>query len=362
MKNAIYPLSADPFHNGHLHILMDALETFDHIIVAIGNNAAKKYCFTLDERVALTKKATEHLSSVEVKGFDGLLGHFAYDCGINTIIRGYRTGEDATAEKFLSDFNRRYGLRTWTIPAAPEHNEQSSTIVKSAAQEGCFVDSYVHAAVKDALEQRLLGVKLIGVTGNMGVGKTTLCKAAEQYGLHSLHVDDMVQEVYTQPGIIEKIIDTLALNGTQDIRSQLTQKVFSSGVVRDQLKEILHFGMLRKLEGALHSTKGVLLLECAYLVEYDLLPKVNYMVIDIDCDVDTRSKRIEQREGVSASEFCNRLDIQLPAQSRREKIKDVQRNAHYGSLLEMDSARLSMDENAKRMAEFAQQQIKWVRR
>ena len=47
MKNAIYPGSFDPVTLGHIDIIRRSAELFDHLIIAVLNNSAKKPLFTV---------------------------------------------------------------------------------------------------------------------------------------------------------------------------------------------------------------------------------------------------------------------------------------------------------------------------
>ena len=88
MKTAICPGSFDPVTLGHMDIIRRASKIFDKVIVAVMVNPAKKTAFTLDERVALLKKATEEMDSVEVVGFDGFLADLARKRGACAIVKG----------------------------------------------------------------------------------------------------------------------------------------------------------------------------------------------------------------------------------------------------------------------------------
>ena len=70
---AVYAFSGDPITFGHIHIIERAVRAFDEVIVAIGRNPAKKYLFSLEERVDMAKKALVHLPQVRVDMFTGLL-------------------------------------------------------------------------------------------------------------------------------------------------------------------------------------------------------------------------------------------------------------------------------------------------
>ena len=49
-----------------MDIVERATKIFDKVIVAVLNNPAKQTSFTVEERVTLLKRATEHLPTVEI--------------------------------------------------------------------------------------------------------------------------------------------------------------------------------------------------------------------------------------------------------------------------------------------------------
>ncbi|MBR5267985.1 MAG: adenylyltransferase/cytidyltransferase family protein, partial [Lachnospiraceae bacterium] len=58
MKKAVYPGSFDPVTLGHIDVIERASKLFDHLIVGVLDNSAKKALFTTDERVDMLKEAT----------------------------------------------------------------------------------------------------------------------------------------------------------------------------------------------------------------------------------------------------------------------------------------------------------------
>ena len=70
-KKAVYPLSSDPVHNGHMHNLAVAVNSgfFDEVHFGMGYNSKKNYLFSQDEKAYLSKKAVESadLDSSKVK-------------------------------------------------------------------------------------------------------------------------------------------------------------------------------------------------------------------------------------------------------------------------------------------------------
>ena len=94
MKTAVYPGTFDPFHNGHLEIVRRALNTFDHVIVALGLNPEKDTIFTLEERLDMIRKSVDGDPRIECDSFEGLLVRYAERRNAQAIVRGLRAVSD----------------------------------------------------------------------------------------------------------------------------------------------------------------------------------------------------------------------------------------------------------------------------
>ena len=64
MKTAVCPGSFDPVTLGHIDIIKRAAAIFDHVIVVVMNNAAKRAMFTQEERVDFLRQATAGITNV----------------------------------------------------------------------------------------------------------------------------------------------------------------------------------------------------------------------------------------------------------------------------------------------------------
>jgi len=53
---ALFPGSFDPFTKGHASIVEKALGLFDKVVIGIGENAAKQYFYSLEERKKFISK------------------------------------------------------------------------------------------------------------------------------------------------------------------------------------------------------------------------------------------------------------------------------------------------------------------
>ena len=156
---AVYPGTFDPVTNGHLDLIKRALRLFDKLIVAIGENPAKRPLFTLEERLEMLEEAVKDLPDrhrLEITSFSGLLVDFARRCGARAIIRGLRAVSDFEYEFQLALMNRRLARDIDTVFLMPGFRWIfiSSTIIKEAARFGGSVEGLVPPVVEKKLREK----------------------------------------------------------------------------------------------------------------------------------------------------------------------------------------------------------------
>ena len=154
MRHCIYPGTFDPITYGHLDVLKRAAKLFDHVTVAIAENAGKAPLFTPAQRLAMVQATLTELPNVTVTTFGGLLVEFAHQQKADAIIRGLRALSDFEFEFNMALMNRHLEPRIETIFVMP--NEQfsytSSTLVKQVAKFGGNVTHFVPPEVAAALK------------------------------------------------------------------------------------------------------------------------------------------------------------------------------------------------------------------
>ena len=152
---AIYAGSFDPVTNGHLDLVHRGAKLFDELVVAVGNNPAKRYLIDLDRRRALLSEAIE-ADNVVVVAFRGLLVDTARAHGAQVILRGVRGTADFETEFRYGLANRDLsGIETLFLLADPQHLFVSSSLVKEIASNGGDVSRYVPPAVVPVLAELL---------------------------------------------------------------------------------------------------------------------------------------------------------------------------------------------------------------
>ncbi|RKX59830.1 MAG: pantetheine-phosphate adenylyltransferase [Thermodesulfobacteriota bacterium] len=158
-KIAIYPGTFDPITNGHLDLIKRAIKIFDKVIVAIGENPAKKPLFSLEERLFMAKEAVKELHQshkIEVEIFSGLLVEFAKKKSACAIIRGLRAVSDFEYEMQLALMNRKLSNSIDTIFLIPSLKWifLSSSIIKEAAKFGGYIEDLVPPIVAKKLKEK----------------------------------------------------------------------------------------------------------------------------------------------------------------------------------------------------------------
>ena len=108
MRRAVCPGSFDPIHNGHLEVIARAAGLFDEVIVAISTNPAKKYMFTLDQRLEMARETLASLKGIVVEPVgDGLLAEYCRQRGVSAIVKGLRSSSDFDYELPMATMNRQ---------------------------------------------------------------------------------------------------------------------------------------------------------------------------------------------------------------------------------------------------------------
>ncbi|MBQ9936104.1 MAG: pantetheine-phosphate adenylyltransferase [Lachnospiraceae bacterium] len=157
MSTAIYPGSFDPVTLGHLDIIKRSAAIFDHVVIGVLNNTAKKPLFSLEERVNMLKDAVSDLDNVSVESFEGLLVDFVKQKNTNVIIRGLRALTDFDLEMQMAQSNRMVAsdVDTVFLSTSLQYSYLSSSIVKEYARYGVDLKEFVPECVISKLIDKM---------------------------------------------------------------------------------------------------------------------------------------------------------------------------------------------------------------
>ena len=345
----IYAFSGDSITYGHINIVERAAKVFDEIIVGIGVNPEKKYLFSLNERTAMARKALGSISNATVVSFEGLLVDYAYEHAISVIIRGVRDAKDYDFEKLLRQVggSQKLGIETILLPARRELDHVSSSAVKEVQKNQGLTYEYVPLHVKQALEERISGQYILGVTGESGTGKSYICNKFETFGaqtgiiVHNIeldHVGHSILENLAEPSYQKTREDIASVFGSRVVlpggkinRKVLGELVFGDKQKLEQLNSIMHTPILVRLRRELFGKQGLLLLNAALFTESDMTYLCNNNMLLVTTDDPSQQRRLRAR-GLTPEQMKRRLESQYTTAQKQSWIEQKIREQRNGTL------------------------------
>lgn len=140
MKIAVMAGSFDPVTYGHTWVVQRALEVADVVEIIVGHNPAKKYMFSMQERVHTMKQVLDaELPPQDAKRTrvvtvgNVLVIDYAKEQGASMLVRGIRNADDFRVENEMNLIHKRMYPEINTAFFIPprELTEVSSSVVKS---------------------------------------------------------------------------------------------------------------------------------------------------------------------------------------------------------------------------------------
>ena len=176
----------------------------------------------------------------------------------------------------------------------------------------------------------IVHMKVIGITGGIACGKTTLTDYLKQKGFPVVDADEIVSELLTLPDIQKKILEVI---GTID-KKQIRKIVFQSPVMRMNLEDILHPGVIGVIEKEINkhrdTSSSFLFVSIPLLFEKDLSAMFDQTVAVV-CEEETQIQRLQSRDQMNADIARLMIHSQL---SNAEKAKKADITVHNDGTVE----------------------------
>lgn len=168
-------------------------------------------------------------------------------------------------------------------------------------------------------------MKVVGLTGGIGSGKTTVAKMFHALGV-PVYIADleaknlMENNVIVKAAIIEKFGPQAYINGRPD-RKYLANEVFQDQKKLEVLNSIIHPAVAKDFERWRSSQNSVYVIyEAAILFEKGGNLKCDYTIL-VTAPKDIRIERVKQRDGVTVAEVEARISFQW-SDERKRKLAD----------------------------------------
>jgi dephospho-CoA kinase len=162
----------------------------------------------------------------------------------------------------------------------------------------------------------------IGITGGIGSGKTYVCQLLEKLGYPVFYSDEEAKKLMTQdPSLISEIKQLLG--DESYIQNELNKpfiahSIFHNSKLREAINLLVHPKVFQAFELWKNKQSSTIVFnESALLFETESYKRFDKNILILS-DNETRIKRIQLRDTLSAIEIKNRIESQL---SDDEKIK-----------------------------------------
>jgi dephospho-CoA kinase len=175
---------------------------------------------------------------------------------------------------------------------------------------------------------------IIGLTGGIASGKSTIAKMLSEKGFTIIDADvaarkvvEKGQEAYEQ--IIQTFGEEILLEDRTLDRTKLGSIVFNDESSRKQLNAIVHPAvrtfMLKEKEQALQSGRKTIIMDIPLLFESQLTWMVEKTIV-VSVDSDIQIKRLMDRNHFSRKDALARIHSQLPLAEKELKADGIIRN------------------------------------
>ena len=165
--------------------------------------------------------------------------------------------------------------------------------------------------------------KIIGLTGGIGSGKTTIANHFRSLGISVYIADDEARKIMQTPEVIDVIKETFGetlFEGAVLKRDKLAEIVFNDSEKLQQLNAIVHPAVKRHFKQWLleHKEFPIIIYEAAILFESG-----NYKdfdsIISVTAPLESRIQRVIERDKTTRDQVLGRINSQWTDEQRISK-------------------------------------------
>lgn len=166
---------------------------------------------------------------------------------------------------------------------------------------------------------------VLGLTGNIGCGKSSLSKIfREEFDIDIIDADIISRNIYKDKKILSKVFDefgdSIKNNDGSLNRKELGNIVFNDDLKLIALNNITHPAIKEKILESIkiieNQNKSIVVIDAALLVEGNYLNILDKLLV-VCCDEEIQIQRIIKRDSCSKNDAISRIKSQL---SQKEKM------------------------------------------
>ncbi len=180
-----------------------------------------------------------------------------------------------------------------------------------------------------------LKLPLVGVTGGIGSGKTTVCNLFKALGRRVIHADDIARDLTNNdPGVqaeLRKAFGEQIFSGAGKLnRKALADLAFSSPPSLMRLNKIVHPHVFRAIDLEVeqlpeHSRRPYVLIEAALIFESGMHKKLDRVIL-VSAYERNQIERVTTRDNASEESVRARMRFQLGDKQKAEMADFIMAN------------------------------------
>jgi len=184
------------------------------------------------------------------------------------------------------------------------------------------------------MDETILKVLKVAVTGGAGSGKTTVCNRLKELGVKVISSDALAKEAVAQGSLAHENIvnyfgEKVLLSDGNLNRQVLRRIIINNDVARLALERFIHPEISRlmhlKIAQAEQDGDPVLLVEVPLLFELGMAEQFDVVIV-VSADHELRVKRLMDRDNVSRDEAEDLINVQMPDAEKVERAEFVLTN------------------------------------
>jgi len=169
---------------------------------------------------------------------------------------------------------------------------------------------------------------IIGLTGGIGSGKTTVSNLFSELGIPVVDTDIIAREL-VEPGqvALEEIVNSfdqsILLDNERLDRKKLADITFKNKQSREKLEAILHPKIRQEMQNRISTLSSpYCIVVIPLLFETKQMESVDKILL-VDCPVQAQIKRVKQRDQRSEQQILSIINSQTPRKIKQQGADDI---------------------------------------
>ena len=169
--------------------------------------------------------------------------------------------------------------------------------------------------------------RIVGLTGSIGMGKSTVAAMFERAGVPVFDADAEVHRMQGPRGSLVPSIEAAfpGSTGPEGVRREaLGQQVFGDALALERLEGIVHPAVATKRQEFMieHAGAPLVVFDIPLLFEKGGHSQVDAVVV-VSAQPDVQRARVLSRPGMTPEKFARILALQIPDEEKRERADHV---------------------------------------